>query len=124
MALDSRGNLYVVDFGNKRIRRIGTDGIVNTVAGGGTLEPSDGVLATQANPAPHNVAVDRQDRVLFADGRRIWRVESDGRLTRVAGLGPAGLAPDGALAREALMVPFAMSVAPNGDIFASEFDPK
>ena len=36
IATDRAGNLYVLDFGNSRIRRIGADGIVTTIAGTGT----------------------------------------------------------------------------------------
>src|SRR5207249_4086212 len=39
---------------------------------------------------------------------------------RLAGGATRGLSPDGAVARDALMIPLALSVAPNGDIFASE----
>ncbi len=43
------GSLYIADFSNARIRKIGPDGIINTVAGNGTLGFSgDGGAATAA----------------------------------------------------------------------------
>ena len=42
LAVDAAGNIYVSDIGNHRIRRIGTDGVVRTVAGDGTLGFLDG----------------------------------------------------------------------------------
>lgn len=42
------GCLYIADSGNSRIRRLGPDGILTTVAGGGTNEFTDGVPALQA----------------------------------------------------------------------------
>ena len=33
---DARGNLYIADTGNNRIRRVGTDGVIQTIAGTGT----------------------------------------------------------------------------------------
>jgi sugar lactone lactonase YvrE len=35
IAIDASGNLYITDQGNQRVRRITTDGIINTVAGNG-----------------------------------------------------------------------------------------
>ncbi len=121
LALDSRGNLYVLDGNNNRARRIGLDGLINTVVGGGPLAPDDGVVATRVNVAfIAAIAVDPQDRLLFTYDRRIWRVETSGLLTHLAGTGTPGLSPDGSAARTASMIPIQISVAPNGDIFVSE----
>ena len=121
LALDSQGNLHVLDWENNRIRRIGTDGIVRTVVGGGTLRPNDGVVAIQANVYLQSIAVDRQDRILFVESSGIiFRVEPGGLLARLAGTGTPGLSPDGILARDARMIPVNIAVAPNGDIFVGE----
>src|SRR5581483_2949067 len=48
LALDSVGNLYFADTDNRRIRRISIDGIISTVAGGGTVFPGTGVAGTKA----------------------------------------------------------------------------
>ena len=50
LALDSAGNLYVVDFFNHRIRKITPNGIINTIAGGG--QGGDGDPATAALLGP------------------------------------------------------------------------
>ena len=120
LAADSAGNVYVLDWYNNRIRRVGLDGLVSTVVGGGSLAPDDGVAATQASVFLATIAVDRQDRLLFTHGRRVWRVEPSGLLTRLAGTGTPGLSPDGVLARNASMIPNQISVAPDGGIFVSE----
>ena len=47
--LDPRGNLFVADLGNSRVRRIAPDGTITTVAGGGSLPAggaNDGSSAT------------------------------------------------------------------------------
>jgi sugar lactone lactonase YvrE len=120
LAVDSPGNVYVLDWNNSRIRRVGLDGVVSTVVGGGSLAPDDGVVASQARGFLASIAVDRQDRLLFESGDRVWRVEPSGLLTRLAGTGTPGLSPDGVLARNAPMIPINIAVAPSGDIFVSE----
>ena len=47
VAVDSYGNLFIADWGNHRIRKVDTSGIISTVAGNGTAGFSgDGVAAT------------------------------------------------------------------------------
>src|SRR5439155_1692857 len=59
VAVAPDGNLYIADTGNRRIRRVGPDGIITTVAGNGTNGFSgDGGAATQAALShPPGVAV-------------------------------------------------------------------
>jgi DNA-binding beta-propeller fold protein YncE len=47
-AYDDAGNLYFIDAGNQRIRKIDTAGIINTVAGTGTKGWLDGDAITEA----------------------------------------------------------------------------
>jgi YD repeat-containing protein len=52
LALGPNGGLYIADAGNQRIRRVGLDGIITTVAGKGQAtgrETGDGGLASQAS---------------------------------------------------------------------------
>jgi hypothetical protein len=53
------GVIHVADRGNDRVRRIGPDGIIRTVAGGGTEDPDAGGLAIRAQlNAPWRIAYD------------------------------------------------------------------
>lgn len=50
LAVDSTGAVFVADLGNNRVRRIGPDGTISTVAGNGALlSAGDGGLATAAS---------------------------------------------------------------------------
>ena len=65
VTLDSMGNLYIADFGNNRIRKVDTAGIITTVAGNGTSGYSgDGGPATSAEmKKPAGVALDKADNL-------------------------------------------------------------
>lgn len=97
--LDSKGNLYVADVRNHRVRMIDTDGRIATVAGDGKQGFSpDGVLAAEASlDTPWGIAIDSQDRLIIGDGanHRVRRVGTDGRLVTIAGSGAKGFDGDG-----------------------------
>ena len=61
------GVVFVADSNNARVRRIGTDGIIRTVAGGGN-QTGDGGLAVRAHlELPGTVAVDSGESFWVAD---------------------------------------------------------
>ena len=69
MAVDASGNLFIADTDNQRIRKVGTNGIITTVAGNGTAGYSgDGGPATNAElNYPYGVAVDATGNLFIAD---------------------------------------------------------
>ena len=100
LAFDRQGNLYIADLGNARVRRVGPDGTITTVAGGGPLPaggPNDGSPATMlALSAPRNLAFDSSGNLYISDfgGQRVYQMAVDGSLTTVAGTGVAGASGD------------------------------
>jgi sugar lactone lactonase YvrE len=48
VAVDGAGNVYIGDSDHQRVRRVGADGTITTVAGGGDRFPGDGGPATSA----------------------------------------------------------------------------
>ncbi len=109
LALDNAGNLYIADLGNARIRMVGTDGRIRTVAGGGN-GPTDALRARLNEP--RNLAVDGKGNLYIADfgDHVIYRVTSAGRIDRVAGTGEPGRILDG----EIVLAEFAPLNAPAG----------
>jgi uncharacterized protein (TIGR03437 family) len=125
LAVDASGNLYVADRYNQRIRRITTDGIINTIAGNGTVGSSgDNGLALSASLGyPNGIAIDGQGRVLVADtlNGRIRRFIPGGAISTIAGTLP-GFSGDGSFATSAaLNGPQGVAVDSKGVIYVSDF---
>jgi len=68
IAVDNHGNVYIGDASNFRVRKIGSDGIITTVAGNGTGPYcGDGGPATDAGMFPLGVTVDSKGDIYIAD---------------------------------------------------------
>jgi len=69
VAADARGNIYVADMGNHRVRRISAAGVILTVAGTGQAgRGADGVAATASSlNFPSSVAVDAAGDLYILD---------------------------------------------------------
>jgi hypothetical protein len=111
------GSLLVVDSGNHRVRRLGVDGLITTVAGTTAGFSGDGGPATSAQlSAPRGVTVTADGGYLIADAgnHRVRKVGADGLIRTVAGTG-AGFAGDGGLATfGALATPSDVAEISNG----------
>ena len=94
IALDSAGNLWICDTGNQRIRRVGTDGKIQTIIGSGTKGlsniASDPTSASLFTPA--GIAVDTRGFVYWAEtGNNRIRSYNPGnrQVLDIAGYSPA-----------------------------------
>ena len=69
IAFDSKGNLYIADMANQRVRRVTPDGIISTVAGNGNIDKAvDGAIASESPLSyPISVAVDAKDDLYIVD---------------------------------------------------------
>jgi len=125
IAIDSRGNIYVADDGNQRVRVISADGIVTTLAGNGTAgNTGDGGEATEAQVFyPSDVAVDARGNLYIASGNVIRVVSTAGIIDTFAGNGTAGYSGDGGAATSAeIDLPDSMTFDPAGNLYFVDFN--
>jgi trimeric autotransporter adhesin len=105
VATDSAGNLYFIDKLNHRVRKMTPAGVINTIAGNGTIGYSgDNGQATFAQlNLPYGIAVDTAGNLYISDGEnhRIRKVTPAGMITTVAGNGIKGFSGDGGKATSA-----------------------
>ena len=128
VAVASDGTLYIADTNGWRIRRVGTDGIITTVAGNGVWGwGGDGGLAVNANlNYPNDIAIGPDSTLYIADTNNhcIRHVGADGIITAVAGTCSTigGNTGDGGLATDALLAgPVRVAVGPKGDIYITGY---
>jgi sugar lactone lactonase YvrE len=99
LAVDPLGNIYIADTSNNRIRKVATNGIITTYAGGGKGQSlGDGGAATNAVlSAPSGLALSYSGDLFIADctNSRIRRVDTNGIIWTVAGNGANGYSGDG-----------------------------
>jgi uncharacterized protein (TIGR03437 family) len=68
IAVDSGGNLYIADHNNHRVRKVDTNGIITSIAGGGSgAGIGDGGAPTSAVVNPAGIAVDSSGNYYIAD---------------------------------------------------------
>ena len=123
--LDGDGNLYIADYGNHRIRRVGADGLIHTAAGQGVAGYSgDSGLATEARlNGPYGVFPDAALGLLIADSHNhvIRIVDRRGYIRTLAGSGRRGFSGDGGAARSATFdTPQALWVTSSGRIYVGD----
>ena len=109
VAIDASGNVYIVEYGNSKIRKVTTDGTIHTVAGSGVGGFSgDGSLATDAElKNPSGVVVDAAGNLYIMDRQnyRIRKVTTDGVIQTIAGNGGGGHTGDSGPAIDAEIGP-------------------
>jgi sugar lactone lactonase YvrE len=100
VAFDRFGNMYIADRGNRRVRKMTTDGIIHNWAGNGLKTGeihTDGSLATDVMVAfPTGLVFDSIDNLYIADNRNhvVRMVDPEGVIHTYAGDGTAGWSGD------------------------------
>ena len=122
LALDAAGNLYIADYGNQRVRAVGTNGNITTVAGDGQSGAyADGGPATAALLlGPRDLATDPAGNLYISEilGHRVRKVAPGGIISTVAGIGIAGFGGDGGPATAAqLNQPASLALDGAGNLY-------
>ncbi|MBX7080128.1 MAG: hypothetical protein K1X88_13110 [Nannocystaceae bacterium] len=128
------GAMFVLDQRNQRIRKIGADGIIDTVVGDGMPgfagDGGDPLMAqvnfpTGPNPQPNGtMALDGDGRLYFADSlnHRIRRVDfAQQTIETVIGTGEAGFGGDGGPGSAAAIAnPRDLAIGPDGRLYFAD----
>ena len=119
------GNLYIADRNNHRIRRIDSNGIITSVAGTGVPGCcNDNGPATEAFlHFPSDVDMDSEGNLYISDrsNSRIRKIDTDGIITTIAGLGKAGYEGDFGPAKEALLkYPFGICLDSKENLYIAD----
>jgi sugar lactone lactonase YvrE len=123
VAVDVAGNLFIADTYNSRIRKVDTNGIITTVAGGGTNYAGYNGAATNAGLySPAGVAVDAAGNLFIAEAANnvIRKVDTNGIITTVAGGGNDGLGDGGQATDASLNYPWCVALDATGNLFIAD----
>jgi trimeric autotransporter adhesin len=125
IAVDKKGNIFLADAGNNRVRKVSTTGVITTYAGTGAAGYNgDGIAATSAMlNVPHGICVDDTGSVFIADrdNFRLRKIDTLGIITTIAGNGTAGFTADGELADTATLdILSCIRVNKHGEIFFTD----
>lgn len=125
LAFDRKGNIFITDTEDQRIRKIDVNGVMSTLAGTGESGfGGDGGPATNARFLnPSGIAADDAGNVYVADfqNSRVRKIDTNGLVTTVAGTATAGFSGDGGPATGAqLNFPRCVVVDQDGNLYIAD----
>lgn len=127
ICIDSKGNLFVGDCWNHRIRKITPNGMVSTFAGGGLRGElvknawKDGQDTAARFDAPCGLSIDKDDNIYVADANNncIRKITPDGLVTTLAGISDKRENKEGGYGTSTLSCPTELFVADDGNLYVS-----
>ncbi|OQW92774.1 MAG: hypothetical protein BWK78_00625 [Thiotrichaceae bacterium IS1] len=123
IAIDSNNNLYIGDYDNHCIRKVDTNGIISTVAGGGSQGRWDynGLATNVQFSYPRSIALDRSGNLYIAEQYWIRKVDTTGMISTIAGSDTPGYSEDGGPAINAkLGLVFDIALDDEGNLYIIE----
>ena len=127
LAVDARGNLYIADSGNNRIRMVGLDGIIHTVAGNGAADfgGDGGPALSAALHSPLSVVTDSSGNLWIADtgNNRIRKLSpiaiAEETAAPLSAVNAASLKP-GPIAPGEIVTIFGAGIGPESTVLGSQ----
>jgi len=125
LASDQKGNIYIAEAANNRIRKIDTKGIITTIAGNGEhADSGDGGPALKAGiRSMDDIAISPEGElhILGTNTHKVRKITQDGKIVTVAGKGYAGFFGDGGPATKAMLKnPAAISFDSKGNLYIAD----
>src|SRR5258706_10594361 len=126
VAQDSSGNIYIADQFENRIRKVGTDGKISTIAGTGEAGFSgenDRAIKAQFD-TPRAIRLDGKGNLFIADfnNNRVRKVVlATGVITTVAGNGTVRASGDNGPATQAGLDPMDLALDTSGNLYIADF---
>ena len=122
ITIDADGNLYVVDTGNNRIRKITPDGTVSTLAGSGNTGDADGNGTSASFDRPMSIVIDASGDFLVSDQNNdlIRKITPAGEVTTIVGSGTRATV-DGNGTSASLNAPDGLAFDASGNLYVSDY---
>ena len=121
VAVDNSGNIYVLDQGGGRIRKINASGTISTIAGGGNSGLGGPAATYYSLLCSESLAVGASGNIYLSSCTYILEINSSGIITWVAGNNSNGYSGDGGLATSAsLKGPEGLSVDSQGSFYIAD----
>ncbi|MGZ3864782.1 MAG: NHL repeat-containing protein [Bacteroidia bacterium] len=125
VTVDNNGNLYIADYGNNRIRKVNKKGVIYTIAGNGKAGYSGDkgqAISAELN-SPASVVCDKNGNLFIADVNNncVRKININGFITTVAGVGSQEYSGDGELAVNAgLYWPESLAIDEEGNLYIAD----
>lgn len=124
IAVDSNGQIFVLDSGNLVVRLVDSSGRVRTIAGNGTMARfGDGGPANQASYGCADVVQGPNGSLYVSDpvNNRVAVIKTDGTIATLAGNGASAFSGDGGPAvAAAIRNPTGLAMSPDGALYVAD----
>ena len=125
VAIDKKGNLYISDRSNDRIRVVDKKGVIRTYAGSGVagFQGDAGPALKAQLDKPFGIALDEAENLYIADrnNNRVRKVSPEGIITTVAGDGGFFFMGDnGPAYRASVAAPTGVAVDKKGNLYIAD----